>query len=212
MQPDPEDSQQRFTMPNQTMVMNDATTNYMQIGDITAPYTISLGTFDPFQWRQHKIEELANLVDMRAKLGSMTPNSRRIETAIDRVMDELYPDEQPEHTKAYEKYIDSLPQVTIKGEPLSDALADIASDETKYYNFHNAMDLTRNGHGRVARKAWDNTLNQEYVVGRITDIASHASTSLIKHYNNTTPDYYKKVEHTYKPTKEDQEATDWYIL
>lgn len=75
------------------MVMNNATTNYMQIGDITAPYTISLGTFDPFQWRQHKIEELANLVDMRTKLGSMTPNSRRIESAIDRVMDELYPDE-----------------------------------------------------------------------------------------------------------------------
>lgn len=49
-------------------------------------------------------------------------------------------------------------------------------------------------------------------MGVITDISSTAATILVKHYNNTTPDYYKKVEHTYKSTKEDQEATDWYIL
>ena len=63
----------------------------------------------------------------------------------------------------------------------------------------------RNSLRKVARASWDNTINQEYIVWSIEG-------GLVKHYTTVAIDYYKKVEHTFKPTKEDLEATDWYII
>lgn len=67
---------------------------------------------------------------------------------------------------------------------------------------------------KVARRAWDNIANQEYVtwVDGPKHIQGQANGGLAKFYINAKSDFYKAVEHTYKPTQQDAEAEDWYIL
>lgn len=67
---------------------------------------------------------------------------------------------------------------------------------------------------KLARKVWDNKINQEYMTYTIGIDHNQQDRigGFVKFYISRSFDYYKKVEHTYKPTQEDTEATDWYII
>lgn len=87
--------------------------------------------------------------------------------------------------------------------------------ETQYFNYNEIVSLSKRVRDvRIARKKWDNSINIEYVSWLMEP--QYATPGLAggyaKIYISAQSDYYKKVEHTYKPTQDDINATDWYIL
>ncbi len=139
---------------------------------------------------------------MRYQSQSREIHTRILDTIITQQLRTLFsPDEPTEES-----------EVIIKDEPLSDTLAEKASEEVNYHPW--AQIKYYLGHipgSNVARKKWDNLLNQEYIT-IVPTLPGHELT-IHKFYTTQSSDgYFKKVEHTFKPTQEDQEAEDWYIL
>lgn len=83
---------------------------------------------------------------------------------------------------------------------------DKALAEVKYYGWDIIHDfLYRVADLKAARKGWDNVTNQEYI--------EHDPRGFVKHYRTVSLDgYFKNVEHSYRPTDEDKEAKDWFII
>ena len=176
----------------------------------------------------------------------------RLQSAINRQLDILYPHEISQyviseelynqlmkgpitfsveptinnhtHTQGPEGHTQDLPNVTIEGAQVvqtpegykNDSAIDDAVGEINYHHYIQAIYYLGHIKGsRIARKKWDNFLNQEYItwsLGLLHNGGESQSGGIVKFYISVANDYYKKVEHTYTPTQEDKNATDWYIL
>ena len=142
--------------------------------------------------------------------------AEQVKDALHKALYELNPDLYEDSQSLVDELIrngESLySSPIIKSDPLSDEVASLASDipnPKRSWQFINEGVIKSPG-TKCARRVWDNNLNQEYIVWTLLDTIG--TLGWIKHYNTISPDYMKKVEHTYKPTKEDTEATDWYII
>jgi len=135
----------------------------------------------------------------------------KLERATLSILDDLYID------PAVEEYLreNEEPTIIFKEETPGDI--EQACAQTVYMDWSQAENSSRRTHIRIARKKWDNSLNQEYVQWSldpqfISGEYPGSPGGYAKTYISAQSDFYKKVEHTYKPTQEDKEATDWYIL
>lgn len=96
--------------------------------------------------------------------------------------------------------------ISIDNENLSDEIISVVARK-EYYTLEDIIKEYPNE--RYARTTWQNLTTQEYVKVQLVD---SINTGLVKHYRTTYPSYFKIVEHTFKPTTEDLNSKDWYIL
>lgn len=154
--------------------------------------------------------------------------SGRIVAAIHESLDNLY-SQDPGQLEVTQGYKDSLPQVKASNlgeapnEPIIEAFGGPLQTSNSKEDISTQIDAACQDKplmswnsvctpiicSRLARLTWDNTLNQEYI---IVSTGIKGELLFTKYYRSEDGDYYKKVEHTYKPTKEDIEANDWYII
>lgn len=177
---------------------------------VSSPHnsTVSWGpSYPPGPTREDDLAELELLTRLLKdpQMQSSQCILGRVHDAIHLKLDELYPeliDEEyihPTHEISNEIF-DAL----IKDEPLDDKTAEKASG-IEYYHWAQALYYLGHMPCTVARSIWDNSLNKEFIM-------KSEDGKLMKVYSTESPDYNKYVEHTYKPTQEDIEATDWYII
>lgn len=172
---------------------------------------------DPLAIRASQLTELETLVRIASQLCHMDSQSSpthlhpqilsRIENGITTALDGLFPHQVDFDEEVYNRAM-SNSHIIQKNEPLSDYTATVATTVREFTTW-DMIEPHIHGTQRAARGKWDNTLNQEYIVRAEL---SPGVFGYIKHYRSYTPEYYKKVEHTFTPTDEDTKATDWYII
>lgn len=156
----------------------------------------------------------------------------RVESAINQLLDELYGEEEPECTGnaltcEREDCCQALRDVRVcpevykalmdQSEPITDELLDELEDEVEYMDLTTVLkELSAKRGLRAARKGWDNVANMEYIehapfVGPVKVY----QTSSVRPKNDETrqlKSYFKNVIHTFEPTRDDEQARDWYFL
>lgn len=111
--------------------------------------------------------------------------------------------------EVYDKLMDD---VQIRRSVPDSEIDQASLPKVKYMPFNETTGITVLG-TRMARKGWDNTLNQEYVqYAPLIGLVKVYQASSIRNIDADPKPYFKNVVHTYEPTNEDTVATDWYFL
>lgn len=188
--------------------------------------------------RQNQFDELIRLLSLRDMSRHRAQPERidyRVDAAINQIMDELYGEQEPECTgnpltceredccqdpefkdvrvcpELYKALMDQSEHIT------DELLDELEDDEVEYMDLSTVLkELSAKRGLKAARRGWDNVANMEYIehapfVGPVKVY----QTSNVRPRNDETrqlKSYFKNVIHTFEPTRDDEQARDWYFL
>ncbi len=180
--------------------------------------------------RQTQFEELVRLMSLRdlGRRHEAQETDMRLDIIINELMDELYEEhefvdcignpltcDRPDCCQEISPELYAA--LMAQSEELPEELLNELADTTTQYTTLDVVlnELFANRGLKAARKGWDNGANQEYIehapfVGPVKIY----QTSTIKNIDQIGKEksYFKNVIHTFEPTKDDEQANDWYFL